>query len=290
MNLIQPSRPVLAFIKYGTEEHMKALQNGKLFFNTLQFFAGCDPSIGRGDQYENIYKQTYGIGATMDLTREFHDVHITMTRLPDGTFRSTYVNTEFFANIFCLYSVISEQELKDQNHQLSLEMTGFGTHMLIIFKPHEFIARVERIIPHAVKNFHRNGVRYIDANVLNGRKEYFEKPLRYKYQNEYRLAYQNNKEETSVFEIGSIADISVIMPVDKCKGLQFFTKQNDLVGNLEALFTQHLTEYNASFDAYQAFINKGFLVDQKELNQLKSQVEKTSQEMTEFLNSIMYST
>lgn len=247
---------VLAFIKCGTEEHMKQFQQGKMFFNTLQYFAGCDPSIGRGDEFENVYKQTIGPSAVMDFKHEFHHVDIKMMRLANGDYISRYINTEFFANLFCLYTVTSEQELEDQQLSISKEMVGFGPYMLMIINPHEFLKRVKNSIGPKVKNLHIAGVIYIDINTLNDRKDYFKKPLRYSYQKEYRIAYQNDKEQTAIYDIGPIEDISVLMATSQCRGLRFFKKQDDLLQNMQSIFDRHLEEYESKFDALDNYVKQ----------------------------------
>lgn len=278
---------ILAFVKYGTEEHMKELQEGKLFFNTLQYFAGCDASIGRGDEFENVYKQTIGPSAVMDFTSELHHVDIKMIRLANGDYISRYVNTEFYANLFCLYTVVSEKDLEDQQCSLSKEMIGFGSHMLMIINPHEFLKRVRESIEPHVKNLHISPVTYINIKTLNGRKDYFKKPLRYSYQKEYRIAYQNEKEQVSFYNICSIEDISVLMPADKCKSIRFFKKQDDLLQNMQSIFDRHLEEYETKFETLEKYAQLSYAEPAK-IQDLENDLIQSQNRMLEFLKMIKH--
>lgn len=283
------AKRILAFVKYGTEEHMRRLQQGELFFNTLQYFTGCDPSLGRGDAFENVYKQTIGPGIVMNLQEELHHTKIDIVRLPNGQYISKFINTEFFANYFCLYTVVSEQDLQDQVHNLSTEMVGFGEYMLIIFFPGEFMRRAEELIKPQVDRYHAGGIQYVNIGELNGRKDYFKKPLRYSYQKEYRFAFKNGKEEARTFNIGSIEDISVLMPSSKCKGVQFILKQSDLQTRVKSLLDRHVKDYEFCFDAFERY-SQQIDLDPAKLKVLQAAVITSRESMLEFLSMIKYKT
>ncbi|WP_448635208.1 hypothetical protein [Pedobacter panaciterrae] len=290
MNATQPNEkiPILAFAKYGQPEHLKELQQGKLFFNHLQYFAGCDESDGRGDHYEEIYKQTRGDGVVIDL-KEFYDKSIKVYRHSDGAYTSQFINDKFFANYFCLYSVISKSQLLAQQVQLAKQMNGFGTHVLVIINPFEFIERVNKIIRPLVKNFHNGPVRYINMNELDGRKDYFEKPLKYSYQKEYRLAFENDRKEEKIFDIGNIEDISVLLKAEECKAIEFKVTAAEVTRSMKRIRKELVDSYNRDLIAYTILSSQSQdPVSKNKLEDLETKLLKSKEDLEIFARSLKF--
>lgn len=240
---------LLSLIKYSNEDRLKQLQSGKLYFNTLEFFEGCDNNAV-GDKYERVYKQTIGKGVTIDLRKEFFDISVESIRLPDGNYLSTYKNEELFINIFCLYAVTDQSDFNMLHEQLPPEMKDFGSHMLIIQDVTEFIRRVELSLTKLNLNFHTSPVKYIDFGTTERAKSYFEKPIRYKYQREFRFAFKNTVKLPQVIDIGNIEDISVLVSIEKCKSIRIYQKTDDMI---EHLVEVHRTLMKNHFDAIVAY-------------------------------------
>lgn len=242
---------LLSLIKYSSEDRLKQLQRGELYFNILEFFEGCDNNAV-GDKYERVYKQTIGKGVTIDLKREFFDISVESIRLPDGNYLSTYRNEELFINIFCLYAVTSQNDFNMLHEQLPAEMKDFGSHMLIIQGVAEFIRRVELSLTKLNLNFHTSPVKYTDFGMTERSKSYFEKPLRYKYQREFRFAFKNTVKRAEIIDIGNIEDISILLSIDKCKSIRIYQKTDDMI---EHLVEVHRTLMKNHFDAIVAYNN-----------------------------------
>lgn len=252
--VVENKDAILALIKYSSKERLEQLQEGKMFFNTLKFFEGCDDSVGVGDKFERVYKQTKGKGAVIDLVNEFGNISIEMIRQPDGTYISTYRNDDLYINIFCLYSVSSQENFDSLRENLPLDMKGFGTHMLIIYNVTEFIKRVKDRLSSLSLNPHLSPVKYININEHEGSKSYFEKPLKYSYQKEFRIGIQATVEQAMTIDIGSIKDISDIVSVEKCKTITIKVGKEASIDHLTNLYKKLLDDHANAMLAFNSYL------------------------------------
>jgi hypothetical protein len=217
---------IRALLKFGTHDHIKQLQAGTLYFNTIQYFAGCDSSNGRGDKFETIYRQEENQAVTLNLAKEFHNTNVTAYRKPNyGGYISHFENADFYANLYCLFGIYTANPFNEEQIVIPERMRAFGDYFLLITDPREFLRRVIENIADRVSNFHYGNVNYIDTVNLNGWKNYFEKPKSYSYQSEFRLAYQNTSEKPEIFNIGSFNDISVILKSTECVKISFIKSE-----------------------------------------------------------------
>ena len=123
---------MLGFIKYGELEHLQSLQMGNLYCNSIQYFAKCDECNGIGDKYETITKQTFGKTATLNINEGDLNRHLIIERDPCGNNKNLLFDKEFYANLFCLYSVNSKVDGFEYKLNLPLDMAKVYSHMLII--------------------------------------------------------------------------------------------------------------------------------------------------------------
>ncbi|RZK43057.1 MAG: hypothetical protein EOO90_05225 [Pedobacter sp.] len=252
--VVENKDAILALIKYSSKERLEQLQKGKMYFNTLKFFEGCDDSFGVGDRFERVYKQTKGKGAVIDLIKEFGNISIQMIKQPDGTHISTYRKDDLYINIFCLYSVSSEENFVSLRQNLPLDMKGFGTHMLIIYNVTEFIKRVKARLSSLGLNPHLSPVKYIDVQEHEGSISYFEKPLKYSYQKEFRIGIQTKVEQSMTIDIGSIKDISDIVSVEKCKAIIVRVGKEAGIDHLTGLYKKLLDNHANAIVAFNNYL------------------------------------
>jgi hypothetical protein len=216
---------MLGFIKYGKLEHLQSLQMGNLYCNPIQYFAKCDETDGIGDKYETITKQTFGKTATLNINDGDLNRHLIIVRDPGGNNQNLLFDNEFYANLFCLYSVNSNNSQTDgfeYKSSLPVDMVKVYGHMLIIRDTVAFVQRVVKRLAD-LKLEHRRGlIEYIDFTNFEGRKTYFQKPLKYRDQNEYRIMIKNTVEQPMIIDIGSIKDISEIYTVEEVKRVRVF--------------------------------------------------------------------
>lgn len=268
----QDKNAAFAFVKYSELRFLQELQKGDMYFNTIQYFAKAEESDGIGDRYENVYKQTFGATAQTNLRKEFHNSTIKMIRLPDGKYRSTYINDDFYANFFCLYSIMGNLDFDGhKDFLLSAEMKQTYDHFLLILNPKEFLNRVKTVLEGKVKQPHYAFIKYSDIDSRSGKKEYFEKPLRYSYQNEFRIAFQNTQEKAEVISIGSIEDISIILSVDECNRITLHKNKNDLLERIDKIRERHLMDCVTKHFNYEDLKNKiGRELDDESLSTLEN--------------------
>ena len=218
---------VFGFIKYHPFEYLEQLQNGKLWCNPIQEFAKLDPFDGRGDKYEYVVKQTYGKSAILELKNgDLNITHVEGIRIRPDYYQYTYYNRSFFANLFCLYSLQRQNESLIHKFELEDRVRQMGTHTLIINDVDEFIKRVITALKKNGMVYKMDFIDYKDLSTFEGKKTYFEKPLRYSYQKEFRIMIKNDCEKPIILDIGSIKDISVIFPTEKLKRVTVLLREN----------------------------------------------------------------
>lgn len=205
-----------AFLKYSKLEYLQQIQRGKLYCNPIQYFANCNPKNGVGDQYENIVKQTFEKSAVLEMFKGDHLItHINIMKHSEDYCQATYTNENFKANLFCLFTLDFKNFESDTVVTLPTELKMMGSHALIIDSI-QFIERCKKALIDRNLEFAMNKVNYIDFKDFHGRKSYFDKPIEYSYQNEYRIMIKNTIEAPFTLDIGSIEDISMIIPAS-CK-------------------------------------------------------------------------
>jgi len=222
MDSNQQGIQIFSFLKYHPIEYLQDLQNGILHCNPIQEFAKLDPIDGRGDKYEYIVKQTFGESAILELANgDLNITHIEGIRIRPDYCIYNYYNRNFFANIFCLYAVTPKMNYLEHKFELPEILRKMGEYVLIINQPIEFLNRVKSSLEREKRlTYHMQPVEYLDLTNFEGKKTYFQKPLRYSYQEEFRIMIKNDCEEVLRLDIGSIDDISVIMPAEKLKRMR----------------------------------------------------------------------
>ncbi|OKH88118.1 hypothetical protein LF95_15735 [Thalassospira sp. TSL5-1] len=132
---------------------------------------------------------------------------------PDDVYQTTH--------LFCVTSIYSGMEIREDGKIFDPRVSGFGDTMLII-KPAPFMARVEK----AVEKLKQQGtdielfkglVEYVPAGENQHQMSVLRKADIYAWQEEFRLALRVRNWHGSAFllEIGSIADISHVVPIKK---------------------------------------------------------------------------
>jgi hypothetical protein len=213
---------MLGLIKYGQLEHLQSLQMGNLYCNSIQYFAKCDESRGIGDKYETITKQTFGKTATLNINEGDLNRQLIIERDPSGNNKNLLFDKEFYANLFCLYSVNSKINGFEYKLELPVDMANVYGHMLIIRDTVAFNQRVVKKLTELKLECKMGLIEYIDFTNFEGRKTYFQKPLKYRNQNEYRIMIKNTVENPIIIDIGSIKDISEIYTVEEVKRVTVF--------------------------------------------------------------------
>ena len=99
-------------------------------------------------------------------------------------------------------------------------MAKIYCHTLIIPDVVVFVQRVLKRRTDLKLEYKMGLIEYVDFLNFEGRKTYFQKPLKYRNQSEYRIMIKNTVEQLLIINIGSIKDISEIYAVEEVKRIR----------------------------------------------------------------------
>lgn len=214
---------IYAFVKiFENKDHALDLLQGKLFMNTIGSFRKYKDKNNelRGDKYEGIEAllQPNKIGEI-----NFSDIEINPNDLTEPII--IYNNDLLDKNVFCIYSLnsggfdtVTEATLDEFKRTIELHEScyGLGTHCVIIHNATEFIDRCKSAINKLKISGNLGLVEYYDQNSFHGnmpiKKLGFQKRNIYKYQREYRIKIDLNKDHPCLYklDIGNIQDIAIL--------------------------------------------------------------------------------
>ena len=209
------------FIKFGEKENIEQLQKeGLLYCNPIEFFKNCEnkeqldlnenaTKILQGDKCEIIFNG-FKMSAENGLIN-------TIISAPSK-------NSQQFTHLYCLFSRFSGYKIEtDDERFFDEKLKEFGDTMLVIYNPIEFMKRLKLAIDKAYENkefiyAESKRVEYVDFNSYHGQLEIFRKSNKYEHQSEWRLAIlREDTQQPYKLYLGSLEDISAIMPISKCK-------------------------------------------------------------------------
>jgi len=193
-------------IKFGKLEHLQQLQNeGLLYMNNLPYFWEIEDEELRGDPLDSAVQVIRGPKVTMVMP-DGNEVNVCR----DYTLKIRPSEPEKI-NIFCMYAL---RPLIEGSFPVDKKIKQFGDYALILINREEFIQRIEsnlkihRIVGDAEL------VEYVNDK-HTGKLGPFRKFNNFSYQYEWRLVCYNGLGEPRKIRIGSIRDISMILPTDE---------------------------------------------------------------------------
>ena len=154
-----------SLIKIGKKEHMEQLLNGFLYFNTVQFFAGLEDSVSRGDKYERaveIYNHEVD-GGKLQLIKQY-----------DKDFAC--------GNILCFYKHEVTINESNKKFQANIDASNLGDYCLVITHPNEFIERVKKQLKKQKHVPVYGSVKYSDFSKNTIKRTPFMKDLQFAHQ------------------------------------------------------------------------------------------------------------
>lgn len=222
-------------IKFGKYEHMKELQEGKIFARPLGYFQGMEyKELDRAMRYDQ-FEGTAELHQSKNLMDEGRSVllvdnedniigDLTSSIIGPMKLSSGYLKS---VPVFCTFSIHSKL-LKDYEdgtitRLIDPRVEEFGDYVLIINDYATFIDRVDKILQMYVKHNLRavSGiVEYVDVKKFHGEYGVFKKPLEYSYQNEFRIVFEGlsiPSDKSIIVEIGDISDISTLITYNEFK-------------------------------------------------------------------------
>lgn len=206
-------------LKLGSEKNILDLyKNGTIYMNPIEYFKKIEDGELRGDKYEGVSRISnlpQGTFKISDINREFkyEKMHI----------RETY--EEVIGNIYSLYAISSKGFPNPLDFSFDERNLRFGTHCLVIKNLPYFFERVETQLKKDNYKFNHGFVDYYDKETINGKVSLFDKPLEFKYQNEFRFYVKNDKIEPIKIQIGSLKNHSDIFKIEDLLGLKIIPKR-----------------------------------------------------------------
>jgi len=168
--------------------------------NNLPYFWKIEDEELRGDVNDSIDELRRG------QTGKLKDSTNTSIRISNWQLRIHPPNPDKI-NIFCLYA------LRPQKGTFPIPQKNFkfGSHALVFTKPQIFIDKISTHFRENSVDARADLVTYVDDNFA-GRVGPFVKLRKFKYQSEWRIACFNGTGTTRKFYIGSLREISIILP------------------------------------------------------------------------------
>lgn len=219
---------LILLAKLGKEEHMRSLQEGKMYFKRLGYYAELEEKNGdksMGDKKEGKHYMT-------QCQYSFYDYE---THELVGTFDN--VKTYFESNnttdmpVFCMVALQTKDLEVIENNKYLLEpkkvlkdmlTEDYWSSALIITNIKEFFYRIEKKCKEDGISVNGNLVNYTDMEInYSNREESIEadfnnvafwKDNKYKGQFEYRIVLTDKRVDDSyTLDIGDISDISILL-------------------------------------------------------------------------------
>jgi len=201
--------------------------SGNFFMNTNMHFSKnekneilTDAQFDRLEGTETLLNETEDIELVMDFSEK--KARIIQGKRGEFEYNGVpIINAEVGRNrphnIYCLYSVWFGRENGAITKVDERIRTGLGEYAAIILNKEEFLNRVEKAakkVPYKLKSDIQFGfVDYIDTkNQPLVNLGVFRKDAKYKYQNEFRIALELDRdpEPLNYFEVGDLSDIVMI--------------------------------------------------------------------------------
>lgn len=124
-----------------------------------------------------------------------------------------------------MFCICDGDTIREDHKLFDDRLKSFGDSLLFIYNPKEFARRLINELQKKmsedkdVSNFKAHKVEYINRSSYNGEMGSFRKFNNFAHQQEWRIAIQSvyNSEEPYKLVIGSIKDISMILPLKDVK-------------------------------------------------------------------------
>ena len=214
------------FFKFQSRDRLESLQQGHIYMKNLRYFIEQEKESGikgQGDIHEarmfslqdiNIYdkdtKEIVAIIPTCDNVRIKGD-ELT------PVFCITYKDLSKHIENIDVEQGICTVRIEFDDRMLGDFSKDDNAYMLIIYKPGEFIRRVESKLLEMGHHIYHNPVDYRDTSIAyieDGQWEAnnaFCKEEYFRYQTEYRIVVDTQVEGHLEFDIGDISDISLLL-------------------------------------------------------------------------------
>ena len=205
--------------KYRYQQHFL---DGKLFFNTSDFFARCD-DVGRSDHHEgNAIVVNESEKSTSSLRYEIINGQVCLIEEDYTNNMSEYRKSNVFSyspaenrrrkimSFYTMYINFDNEQVSTFADNMSKE---FGEYGIIILDRQEFFDRIEKALKkqNEIKKAQLGFVEYHDIKPGVNHWHPFKKDKnKFKYQNEFRITFINDNDKCFTLDLEkSLRDIAV---------------------------------------------------------------------------------
>ena len=208
---------------WGKEEYQQDFLNGKLFFNTADFFAKCDQN-GRGDQNEGNtfvidYENPNYVAANLEKVGNTYAIVVrdysnNPTEFKRGTiwdYSAAINRNRKIISFYTMFVNIEQQLISPFDPRMKEEFGEFG---ILILNRQEFFERVYNAL-NKNDEYANVGIGFIEYQPREKQQGItdwnpFIKKDDFDYQNELRITFTSNTDKTVKIDLGcSLKDIVV---------------------------------------------------------------------------------
>lgn len=183
------------------------IENGTIYFNTIEYFRKLEGQIARGDNYEGTIKITnYYEHEKLKLTLTIPETGEKIELKPNKFHLREFL-TELKGNLYSIYSIKST-DVMDLDFKIDQRVKKFGTHFVIIKNVRKFLDLICEEIRKQDISYRAKTVNYYEKEKLNGEVTLFDKTTEYEYQKEFRIVLYTNEIKPIVFKIGNLSEIA----------------------------------------------------------------------------------
>jgi len=186
--------------KFGKRQHLKEMrESGLLYLSPQQYFSKLEGDAARSDQFEGT-----------DAIHQPHSIkHIkigdNLILRPEQFVGPVSIGLGGVAyNLFCMFA------LKRPGEGLFVDGRNFafGDSCVIVLDTQVFIDRFQTAANGMGFASELGFISYYDVNTYSGDTSLFQKPSKFSYQNEFRLAICPGAEKPIVLNVGRLDDIT----------------------------------------------------------------------------------
>lgn len=201
---------------------MKALfEDGLLYMNTLEFYRTLEAHDERSDVNEGALYVSNKTGGALHWKNPKTGTHEEIAKLTHSRIRELNSNIQNL-NVFCLYYLKSKMPIENFGAIIPKRTkVGFGEYAVIVADAEEFVTRVKEASLNKGYRYFRSLVKYEDFSKEELAVGPFVKDRAFSHQSELRIAVHTGKTDGSAIklEIGSLADIAVLVPSGELDGM-----------------------------------------------------------------------
>jgi hypothetical protein len=197
---------VVGFIKFARREFIEDFVSGRLYMNTLAYFAGLERSDVRCDEREGN-TLWFPRGESTIIQMEIDGKYKTIPGVTDIRYSNP---DDRNTNVFCMYALRAKAKATGQ---IDSRVVEFGNTFAVVLDGNEFLRRVRVAAKSVGLTAKCSPVQYVDKLAYDGHVGPFRKASNFSYQSEFRIALCPGARAAYVLNVGDLSDITEVSSV-----------------------------------------------------------------------------